>query len=67
MSELPVHLQRRFEQRWASRFVLKNVGTKATISKLTTHRAVAATTEDKPGRGEGTTVESLTAPDAVTI
>jgi hypothetical protein len=40
MSELPVHLQRRFEQRWASRFAVpvaasapKNTGMKAEISK----------------------------------
>ena len=39
MSNIPLHLQRRFEQRWASRFtqpvasnVPKNVGTKATPS-----------------------------------
>jgi hypothetical protein len=37
MSAIPLHLQRRFEQRWASRFTLpvasnapRNVGTKAT-------------------------------------
>jgi hypothetical protein len=39
MSIIPLHLQRRFEQRWASRFTQpvasnapKNVGTKATAS-----------------------------------
>jgi hypothetical protein len=40
MSAIPIHLQRRFEQRWASRFGLpvaatapKNIGMKAKISK----------------------------------
>jgi hypothetical protein len=37
MSAIPTHIQRRFEQRWASRFSLpiapKLVGTKATASK----------------------------------
>jgi hypothetical protein len=56
MSELPVHLQRRFEQRWASRFAVpvaasapKNTVMKAKISKS----AVAG--------------NNLTAPIAVTI
>jgi hypothetical protein len=37
MSEVPLHIQRRLEQRWASRFtaptVSKDVGTKPTPSK----------------------------------
>jgi hypothetical protein len=50
MSAIPIHLQRRFEQKWASRFALpvavalKNVGTKATTGR----RAVAPKTEEKP-------------------
>jgi hypothetical protein len=42
MSAIPVHLQRRFEQRWASRFALpivasapRNMGMKGEISKST--------------------------------
>ena len=41
MSIIPLHLKRRFEQRWASRFTLpiasnapKNIGTKATPSTV---------------------------------
>jgi hypothetical protein len=67
MSAIPVHLQRRFEQRWASRFALKNVGTKATTSKSTGRRAVAAKTQEKPAMVESTTVGSLTAPITVAI
>jgi hypothetical protein len=55
MSAFPVHVQRRFEQRWASRFPLpvaatasKNVGTKATTSKSPGRRR-AAKTENPQG------------------
>ena len=55
MSAIPLHLQRRFEQRWASRFALpvvavasKNVGTKATTSKSSRGPRRAAETEEKP-------------------
>jgi hypothetical protein len=41
MSEIPLHLQRRFEQRWAARFaspiasaVPKNIGVKVTVDSL---------------------------------
>ena len=41
MSAIPLHLQRRFEQRWASRFGLpveatapKNIGMKSKLSKV---------------------------------
>jgi hypothetical protein len=52
MSAIPLHIQRRFDQKWASRFTLrvapnvpKNVGTKAAAS--TTGRR-AATNKEKP-------------------
>jgi hypothetical protein len=74
MSAIPVHLQRRFEQRWASRFALpvaavasKNVGTKATTSKSTGRCAVAAKTQEKIRQGESATIVNLTAPIAVAI
>ena len=48
MSEIPIHLQRRFEQRWASRFTLavaanmpKNVETKVTPSASKDRRRAA--------------------------
>jgi hypothetical protein len=54
MSAIPLHLQRRFEQRWASRFTLpaasnapKNIGAKAAPS-TTGRRAPAAKTKEKP-------------------
>jgi hypothetical protein len=41
MSEIPLHLQRRFEQRWAARFVSpaapaapKRIGLKGTVKSL---------------------------------
>ena len=41
MSEIPLHLQRRFEQRWAARFVSpvasaapKSIGLKGTVNSL---------------------------------
>jgi hypothetical protein len=67
MSAIPLHLQRRFEQRWASRFALKNVGTKATTSKSTGRCAVAAKTQEKIRQGESATIVNLTAPIAVAI
>ena len=46
MYAIPVHLERLFEQRWASRFgsqavsiALKNAGTKSTPSKLSSRTA----------------------------
>jgi hypothetical protein len=55
MSAIPIHVQRRFEQRWASRFALpvaatasKKVGTKATTSKINGSPRRAAKTEEKP-------------------
>src|SRR6266436_1278526 len=54
MSIIPLHLKRRFEQRWASRFTLpiasnapKNVGTKATPS--TGRRARQRPKKNPPG------------------
>ncbi|MGD0848480.1 hypothetical protein [Bradyrhizobium sp.] len=53
MSAIPIHLQRRFEQRWASRFgppvAPKKVETKATPSKSTGRPAVQQTKEKTAG------------------
>jgi hypothetical protein len=55
MSAIPIHVQRRFEQRWASRFALpaaatalKNVGTKSHNIKINGSPRRAAKTERKP-------------------
>jgi hypothetical protein len=55
MNAIPIHVQRRFEQRWASRFALpvtatasKNVGTKSHNIKINGSPRRAAKTEEKP-------------------
>ena len=54
MGAIPVHLERRIEQRWSSRFrsqtasiASKNVGTKSTLSKLA-GRAAATCKQSPP-------------------
>jgi hypothetical protein len=55
MSAIPLHLQRRFEQKWASRFsppvavnAPKNVGAKATLTAPTGSPQRAAKVKEKP-------------------
>ena len=67
MTAIPIHLQRRFEQRWASRFALpvtstvaKNIGTKAPPSINGSPRCAANTEEKTAGvKTGGPVVRSL--------
>jgi hypothetical protein len=53
MSDIPLHIQRRLEQRWAARFTrgpnaLNDLGTKATRSNPTARRTVHETPIKNP-------------------
>lgn len=58
MSAIPVHVQRRFEQRWASRFNLSKTTKKAEIKPITNGAAPAANVIGQPaGVNRRTSVE----------
>jgi hypothetical protein len=48
MSAIPLHLQRRFEQRWASRFNLSKAPKKAEIKAITNGAPPSAKVIGKP-------------------
>ena len=58
MSAIPLHLQRRFEQRWASRFNLSKTPKKDEIKAITNGAAPAAKVIGQPaGVNRRTSVE----------